>query len=74
MATEKEKQRLYWSIFILYGIYHTLDQWTRFISPFIQGVKVPSHFVRDIVFLNAIGNFAILFGSFLIAHAVSKFF
>lgn len=63
-----------WAILILYGLYHTFDQWTRVLLPFSQWQLEPRPDLFHLLLLNSIGNIAVLIGSFFIAQIVSFFF
>lgn len=72
MASRKEKERLQWTILILYGLYNTFDQWTRVLLPFSQWQLSPRPDLFRLLLLNSIGNIATLFGGFFVAQVIDS--
>lgn len=70
--TKKEKERLKFSLLVIYGLWNTFEQWCRVLLPFSQWQLHPRPGLFDTLVLNSIGNASILLGSFLIAQMVSK--
>ncbi|KAE9549038.1 hypothetical protein FO519_007752 [Halicephalobus sp. NKZ332] len=70
MFGKKEKERLKWSLLIIYGLTNTFEQWCRILLPFTQWQLEPRPSLFDSLILNCIGNTSMVLGSFFIAQLI----
>lgn len=64
---DKEKSLVY----LISGLYHTFDQWTRVLLPFTQWQLNPTPSLYDVLVLTSVGHVAAMIGTFLVAYIVS---
>uniref|UniRef100_A0AC35FVI2 Uncharacterized protein n=1 Tax=Panagrolaimus sp. PS1159 TaxID=55785 RepID=A0AC35FVI2_9BILA len=73
MLSKREKDRLKWSLLLIYGLSNTFEQWCRVLLPFCQWQLRPRPSMFDTLLLNSIGNASIVLGSFFIAQMIDSF-
>lgn len=70
MLARRDKEKLKWSILIIFGLWNTYEQWFRTLIPFTQWQLKPRPDLFDTLLLNSVGNAANLLGSLFIAQLV----
>ena len=70
MFGKKDKERVKWSLLVIYGLANTFEQWSKILLPFSQWQLKPRPSLFDSLILNCIGNTFMVFGTFFIAQMI----
>uniref|UniRef100_A0A914ULZ6 Uncharacterized protein n=1 Tax=Plectus sambesii TaxID=2011161 RepID=A0A914ULZ6_9BILA len=66
----KDREKALLSLMLAFGLWHTCDQWSRVLQPFIMWQLQPRADTYNITLLIAIGNAFILIGTVVVAHLI----